>query len=316
MRIVLMVVGSCRHGSSEDTLARIQSASIESLPTDQDLVIQSDYIFSIVPPRDALATANRIAQACKAPGTSLKRENIEDLDGLRTRRKPFYVDLNATSPRLSSELDFMLTGGSSTLPENSPSALCHFLDGGIIGPPPSQSAEKKDWKKPSLVVSGAVDPPPSFAKLAGIVNMKIVSPRIGAASTLKLSFAALTKGLTALSILSFSTAEEESLLPELLQHLEEYSPAIASVAGKGVIGMAPKAYRWVDEMRGIGETFDDEGHWDGLGRNIYGGIAEVYRKVAEDTILGAEKVGKRERGRTVEDAAEAIASRRRESNRG
>lgn len=71
-----------------------------------------------------------------------------------------------------------------------------------------------------------------------------------------MSFAALTKGLTALSILSFSTAQRESLLPELLDHLDAYSPHTAAFAHAGGVGMSPKAYRWVDEMRGIGETLD------------------------------------------------------------
>ena len=125
--------------------------------------------------------------------------------------------------------------------------VCHYIDGGIIGTPPSNistttsgssaSSDYGAWKKPSLVISGDVELPATFPRLADTLNMKLVSSRIGAASTLKLSFAALTKGLTALSILSFSTAQQESLLPELLQHLEEYAPSHASMAGKGMSTM-------------------------------------------------------------------------------
>lgn len=143
--------------------------------------------------------------------------------------------------------------------------------------------------------------------------MKLVSPKIGAASTLKLSFASLTKGLTALFILSFSTAQQESLLPELLQHLDEYAPSVALTAKKNMTEMAPKAYRWVDEMRSIGEAFNTEGHWDGIGAEVYGGFAEIYRTIAEDTALGEERVGRRMRGTTVEDAAALIVERAKES---
>ena len=195
------------------------------------------------------------------------------------------------------------------------SPRCHFLDGGIIGGPPSQNSDG-EWKKPSVVFSGAVDLPPTFAPLADVLNMKLVSARIGAASTLKLSFAALTKGLTALSILSFSTAQREDLLPELLDHLDQYSPRTAALARSGVIGMSPKAYRWVDEMRGIGEAFDREGGWDGIGSSVYGGFAEIYRSVAEDTILGQERVEARQRGTTVQDAAITIAGRQHHSKVG
>ena len=323
-----MYASNIFQGTSEDTLARIHSASIEALPSDEDLVILSDYILSIVPPRDALATARRVARACKLSSTRAKRQDIEDTDGLDARRHPYYVDLNAISGRLSAEVGSLFvdtdTPSSVSGPVPAPvPVVCHYLDGGIIGPPPSNisttatgaagaSSDYGSWKKPSLVISGAVELPATFPKLADVLNMKLVSSRIGAASTLKLSFAALTKGLTALSILSFSTAQQESLLPELLQHLEDYAPATASMAGKGVTGMAPKAYRWVDEMRSIGEAFDTEGHWDGIGAEVYNGFAEVYRTMAEDTVLGGEKVGKRTRGTTVEDAAEIIVNRRRE----
>ncbi|KAJ5289801.1 BCL5p [Penicillium atrosanguineum] len=292
-------------GRSEHTQARIHAAGIEALPSDQELVVQADYILSIVPPRNALATAERIAGARNEPDTASRRQELEDVNHRPNRSDLFYLDLNAKPARLAEEMAALFAPATST---SEPQAGSHFLDGGIIGGPPKQLADGT-WKKPSIVLSGAVDLPPTFDGLTSTLNMKLVSPKVGAASTLKMSFAALTKGLTALSILSFSTAERESLLPELLEHLDAYSPHTASLARAGVIGMSPKAYRWVDEMRGIGETFDSEGGWDGVGASVYGGIAEVYRAVAEDTILGQERVEQRRRGTSVEDAASIIAQR-------
>lgn len=211
---------------------------------------------------------------------------------------------------------------------STPFVRCHFLDGGIIGGPPALASPSLDsgtadadttrgtWKRPSVVLSGPADDLPlTFTALASTLKAKIVSPRIGAASTLKLTFAALTKGLTALSILSFSTAQREALLPELLAHLDEYSPATAALARGGVIAMSPKAYRWEEEMRGIGEALDTQGGWDGVGGSVYGGFAEVYRSVAEDTVLGLERVGARDRGTSVEDAAVLIANRRQDGKK-
>lgn len=293
---------------SEHTLARIHSAAIEALPSDQDLVIQADYVLSIVPPRNALGTAERIAEACRLPDTASRRESIEDVNNRPNRSPLYFLDLNATPARLAKEIAALFENEPAT--STNSLARCHFLDGGIIGAPPVQTPQDSQWKKPSVVLSGpAVDLPPAFAPLAEVLNLKLVSPRIGAASTLKLSFAALTKGLTALSILSFSTAQRESLLPELLDHLDTYSPHTAALARAGVIGMSPKAYRWVDEMRHIGETFDSEGCWDGVGASIYGGMAEIYRTVAEETILGQERVEQRDRGTSVEDAAHILAQR-------
>ncbi|KAJ5959891.1 Dehydrogenase multihelical [Penicillium vulpinum] len=292
-------------GRSEHTLERIHSAGIEILPSDQALVIQADYVLSIVPPRNAVATAQRIADAYAEPTTGNLREATEDVEGQSQRRRLYYLELNAVPARLASEMAALFE------PTTANAGLgCHFLDGGIIGGPPSQSTQDGTWKKPSVVLSGLVDLAPAFATLAKVLNIKLVSPRIGAASTLKLSFAALTKGLTALSILSFSTAQKESILPELLALLEEYSPRTAALATNGVIGMSPKAYRWEDEMRGIGEAFDAEGGWNGVGAGVYGGFAEIYRTIAEDTVLGEERVEHRVRGMTVEDAAQIIAERR------
>ncbi|KAJ5947789.1 Dehydrogenase multihelical [Penicillium verhagenii] len=307
-RVVTLV-----EGRSEHTLARIQAAEIEALPSDQELVVQADYILSIVPPRSALVTAECIAKALRQPDTVAKREALEEVNGQPSRSPLYFLELNATPPRLAEELAALFETEAEVAASIGPSARCHFVDGGIIGGPPSQNSDGK-WKKPSVILSGAVDLPSTWAALADVLNMKIVSERIGSASTLKLSFAALTKGLTALSILSFSTAQREDLLPELLEHLQQYSPHTAALAQSGVIAMSPKAYRWVDEMHGIGEAFDREGGWDGVGSSIYGGIAEIYRTIAEDTLLGQERVESRRRGTTVEDAATIIARRQNRTN--
>lgn len=304
MTCVLMTSIKADHVYSQHTLDRIRAASIDTVPSDQDLVIQSDYILSTVPPRDALATAQRIATAAQLPDTAAKRA---ERTGSTT--KPFVFDLNAISPKLAREIASLFS-----LPSNSKGdVLAHFLDGGIIGGPPSPqndgAAEGKKWKKPSLVISGTVvgGLPDTFDALAETLNMKIVGPEIGSASTLKLTFASLTKGLTALSVLSFTTAQSESVLPELLKHLAEYSPYTRALTTHGIVAMAPKAYRWVDEMRYIGETLDTAGHWGGAGASVYDTFAEVYRKIAEDTVLGEENVGNRIRGKTAEDVAEILA---------
>lgn len=305
---------------SEHTLTRIRAAAIEAFPSDHELVVQADYILSIVPPRNAFVTAERVAEACRQPETQSQRELLEDVNGQPGRSPLYFLELNATPARSAEETAALFQTQTQTQTQDQDqdqdqtprrSVPNIFLDGGIIGAPPTQRPDGS-WKKPSVVVSGTVEnpTPATFTELARALNVKVVSERIGAASTLKLTFAALTKGLTALSILSFSTAEREAVLPELLAHLDEYSPATAGLARSGVVGMSPKAYRWEEEMRGIGETLDREGGWDGVGERVYGGIAEIYRTVAEETILGQERVGQRERGTSVEDAAQIIAGRK------
>ena len=54
----------------------------------------------------------------------------------------------------------------------------------------------------------------------------------------------------------------------------------------------------------ISSTHQRDGGFD---PTIFLGAAEVFRTVAQDTVLGDENIGKRKRGTTAEDVASAIA---------
>jgi 3-hydroxyisobutyrate dehydrogenase-like beta-hydroxyacid dehydrogenase len=296
--------------TSRDTLDRIKSANITNVPTHEDLVVQTDIILSIVPPRDAIANARRVADACRTTAVTKRAQRTPSL---------IYIDLNAISPRSAKAIASLISSDASPKlhrrrtssfsfklePEIQPIPL-RFLDGGIIGAPPSRQADET-WKCPSIVVSG----PRAFSldeELSAILNLKHIGDSIGPASALKACFASLTKGFTALSILSFTTASACGVLPELQKHLAEFNPAGGAAAARGLIAMPPKAYRWADEMKEIGETFAEVGGFgEGLGgKAVFEGISEVYQFVAEGTELGREKTGSRKRGKTVEDVARSM----------
>ena len=308
------------------------------MKSDEELVAQVDIVLSIVPPRDALATAKRVADASRSAGNARKEQKGAGSDEI------IFIDLNAISPRTVAKISSLLASIATVTPAPSQPSLARrltrtlstaasqtppsapttplsihvkFLDGGIIGGPPSRAKDKASeasntastqdasvWSKPSIPLSGPHESLLS-SDLLQTLNMKFVSPKIGTASALKACFASLSKGFAALSILSYTTAATCGVLPELKEHLDNYAPGVRERAEGALTGMPPKAYRWVDEMREIGQTFKSSG---GLhaGGSIFEEIAEVYRFVAEDTVLGAEKVGKRKRGTTAEDVAEAI----------
>ncbi|MCJ1307843.1 hypothetical protein MMC25_001491 [Agyrium rufum] len=286
-------------GRSEETRKRALAASVVPLETDEELYVQSDYILSIVPPRNAIATAKRFSSL---PHSSLDRTT--------TSSHPlFYIDLNAVAPSTAETI--------ASLFEPTP---IKFLDGGIIGGPPNgfgseaphgtSSASSDDtqheekWCKPSLVTSGPSplsSAPVSGAHLASILNLKHIASTIGPGSGLKMCFASTSKGLTALLIQSFTTAAALGVLPELQDHLAAYAPAIGKHAEGSLPAMGPKAYRWVAEMREIAKTMDEVAGWDR--KLIYEGVAKVYETVAEETVVGKEKVGERI-GRGREAAAE------------
>lgn len=260
------------------------------MASDEELVSAADYVLSIVPPRDVVGTAERVLKA------------IRD-SGFKERESPlYYLDLNAKSPQLARDTADLFKEAEDSI---------RFLDGGIVGAPPApkEGKEKLDdvsaWQRPSIPLSGPHplhSATPNGTHLATALNTKHISTSIGAASGLKMCFGSLTKGLTALAIQSFTTAHRLDVLPELQEHLKEYSPKTWDLASKSLTVMPPKAYRWVREMEEIAATFEVDGGFT-KEESVFGGVARTYGLVADGTELGKEKTGERKRGRTAEDVA-------------
>ncbi|KAI2619948.1 6-phosphogluconate dehydrogenase C-terminal domain-like protein [Hypoxylon sp. NC1633] len=278
-------------GRSSDTLERARGANVELLSSDEDLARVCAVILSVVPPRDAIQTAQRFADA--APRTS------------RPPANPLYfADLNAVAPSSAKKIGALFERTS-----------VRFVDGCILGLPPTpKTSDSKnsngdvsgEWNRPSIPTSGphAISSIPGFGPaLAAALNMRHVSEAIGAASGLKMCFASFSKGLTALATQAYTTAFKLGVLPELRTELAAVLPQHAALAERGVTHMPPKAYRWVGEMEEIAATLSEEG---GFPPDSFLGAASVYRTVADDTVLGQEKIGKRKRGTTVEDVAAAM----------
>lgn len=267
------------------------------LDSDAELAAQADYILSIVPPRDALTTAKRI--------TATKTSD---------RSKPLYfLDLNAVSPGRARSI-------AEEFKKNAPGVK--YVDGGIIGGPPqplaaeadngdttnSSSRPGADWKRPAIPLSGPDQLPSDH--LAKLLNVTHVSFDIGSASGLKCCFASMVKGLIALSIQSFSTAQSLGVYSELQRLLEHFQPAMQKSTTRMITEIPPKAGRWVEEMLEIGRCFGEEGGWDNArgfdGADVFKRFAEVYRTLAEDTVLGQERLEHRIRGTTAVDVAAAV----------
>jgi hypothetical protein len=261
---------------SDATKARAESAGIELFSTDEELVATADYILSIVPPRDAVATAQRVERALA------KRERKDDL---------YYLDLNAISPTTAKCI-------AQSFAQNAKNV--RFIDGGIIGGPPLPSqTEGSGWTRPGIPLSGPYpldSAPVSGAHLAQVLNTRYLGAEIGTASGLKCCFAALSKGFTALALQSFTTASSLGVLDPLRDYLDVYNPSVGQKAEKSVVGCTGKAYRWVEEMNQIGECFREEGGWKGdaqLFREIAGafqGLADVVEREGKEGMGDVEGV--------------------------
>ncbi|KAI4164326.1 MAG: hypothetical protein LQ342_001972 [Letrouitia transgressa] len=218
--------------------------------------------------------------------------SIASSSAASSRPRPlYYVDLNAISPRSARNIASLFAQTSNI----------RFVDGGIIGPPPSLSPPSQvgKWSKPSIPTSG---PHPLPDHLSETLNSFRLSDAVGAASGLKMCFASLTKGLTAIAVQSFSTAAQLGVLPELQRHLGTYSPKTLELAEKGMVGCQGKAGRWVGEMEEINECFREVGGWE---REMFGGAAGVFSKVAE-AVNGRAEEGTG-MGVTADDVAEMVA---------
>lgn len=263
---------------------------MELVSTDEELAATSDYIISIVPPRDAMATAQRIME-------------VSTTSSFTKRTHPlYYLEMNAVSPKLIRSINGLFGSFGDQI---------RFIDGAVIGSAPSLKDDQTDpskveaWKRPSIPMSGPhrlEDAERSGSHLASIIGARHISDDIGAASGLKMSFACLTKGFTGLAIQSFTTAHRLGVLPELQQHLQQISPKTFDLANASMPRMPPKAYRWVREMEEIEATLAEDGGFEGE-ESIFGGIARTYDLVAHGTDLGNEKTERRNRGKTAEDVA-------------
>jgi 3-hydroxyisobutyrate dehydrogenase-like beta-hydroxyacid dehydrogenase len=148
---------------------------------------------------------------------------------------------------------------------------CTFSDGGIIGPPPRPDTR-------NTVYFFSAIPGDRVASLSkGGLEVKMVDGPIGAASALKMSYAAIGKGLTALATASILMADKYGAKDALLEELQRSQPNTLKSISWSVPDMFVKAYRFVGEMEEIAEQ---------SGRKstaaIYNGIADLYREIAAD----------------------------------
>jgi L-threonate 2-dehydrogenase len=210
-------------GRSEESVARARAAGMSDASPDQ--IAAADLILSIVPPGDALALAERLKPA-------LARGN----------RKPAYVDCNAVNPKTVAGIDAAIA----------PTA-CPFVDAGIVGGPP-----KPGTAGPAFYASGAEAP--RFAVLNDYgLDVRVLDGGVGAASAMKMSYAGITKGFTALGTVMMLAASRAGTAEALHRELAATQPQLLAWLTRQVPNMYSKAYRWVAEMEEIAASMTAAG---------------------------------------------------------
>jgi 3-hydroxyisobutyrate dehydrogenase-like beta-hydroxyacid dehydrogenase len=232
-------------GRSAATMARAERARMLPAADDDALIGAADFFLSICPPGEAVALAQRLAPALT-----------------RASRKPIYVDCNAVSPATALEIGGVLTPTG-----------CQYVDGGIIGPPPLANATGTGTR---IYVSGAAANEVTRLSEFGVPFPLLDGP-VGAASALKMSYAGITKGFTAIAVAMALGATRAGSADALYKELALSQPQLLAWLSRQVPRMYPKAYRWVAEMEEIGHFLDD-GTPAG---DMFANVAQLYQDIAD-----------------------------------
>jgi 3-hydroxyisobutyrate dehydrogenase-like beta-hydroxyacid dehydrogenase len=232
---------TCLEGRSERTKTLAQQAQIEDVATYRDLVQEADLILSVMVPANAMQAAQRVAEAL-----------------IETKASLIYADCNAIAPQTVTQIGEVIVEAGS-----------HFVDASIIGPPPRKQGSTRFY------ASG-----PQVDQFAGLsrfgLDVRIMGDQIGQASAIKMCYAALTKGLAALS-LELLIAGEALGVTQLLHEELKSSQSMLYKRMEGLTGVPTKSRRWVGEMEEIARTFEHVG----LTPNILTGAADMYRFIGQ-----------------------------------
>jgi len=228
-------------GRGAASAQRAQRAGMEAVDDDDALVSAADFLLSILPPVEAVPLAERLAPALarRAPGL-------------------VYVDCNAVAPETAHRVGAIAAAAGA-----------RFVDVGIIGGPP-----RADGHGPHLYAAG--EAAGALMALGDFgLDVRLVEGGIGAASALKLSYAALTKGLSAIAIGVARAAAAGACAEALRAEFLESQPLLFQWLQRQIPTVDRKAYRWVGEMEEIARFLGPDATAD-----MFAGAAGVYRGIA------------------------------------
>ena len=234
-------------GRSEATLQRASSSGFDDVVTVDAMATLSDVLISVCPPQAAEEVAR----------------GVQSFPGL-------FVDANAISPETARAIA-RERGNSS------------FVDGGIVGPPPTASGTTR------LYLSGSAASTIADLFEHTAVDARVVSETIGAASAVKVTYAAWTKGTAALLLAIRALAEAEDVEAELAEEWRLSLPELPEALSRAQRSAASKGWRWVGEMEEIAATFAAAGLPDGF----HTAAAEIFERLSS----GGAPQGRGPRGR-------------------
>ena len=233
---------TCLTGRSQRTQQLAEKAGIVNVPTYSQFVTEADLILSIMVPAQAMSAASAVAETLQQVDTTLA-----------------YTDCNAIAPQTVRKLGDIITSAGGT-----------FVDASIIGPPPRTPGATRFYASgPDLDL---------FSELNNYgLDVRALGTEIGLASAIKMCYASLTKGLTALCTELLTAASVLGVSEALTAEFQLSQSALFERMERGLPSMPPKARRWIGEMEEISATFAHVG----LTPNILTGAADMYRFIGD-----------------------------------
>jgi hypothetical protein len=259
-------------GRSPATRARARAAALEEMPRLEDALERADIVLSICPPHSAVAVAAAVAQ---------------------TRFRGIYVDANAIAPMTARKIGRLIEAAGAS-----------FVDGAIIGPPPTSE------RRTRLYLAGSSrEEVAALFQSTDLQTITLDDPP-GTASALKMCYAAWSKGTTALLASIRALAQSEGVDARLLHEWSLSNPGPLQQSDK-IPGTARKAWRWVAEMEEIAASFEAaqlSGGFHRAAADVYGRLAD-FKEHATTPALAAV-IAKLLQTPTIDAAVEAVPSHR------
>ncbi len=203
------------------TRKRAEKAELTEIKGLDEALRQSELVLSVCPPHAAMDVAQEVAK--------------QKFGGI-------YVDANAVSRTTAEQIGEIVTRSGAK-----------FVDGGIIGSPVKQSGTTR------LYLSGerAEEVAELFAK--SMLDARPIGDAPGAASALKVAYAAWTKCSDALLLGIRAYAAHEGVDAALLEEWRISQPQLEKRCERAAAVATPKAWRYVGEMEEIAGAFENAG---------------------------------------------------------
>lgn len=259
---------TCLEGRGAATRQRAEAAGFRDGGSLSDIVGAADIILAILPPALGLPLAETVAKAMRETG-----------------KTPPYVDCNAVAPETAAGIGAVIEAAGA-----------RFIDCGIVGSPPGKS------DKPTRFYASG-----SGAEAMDVFNGKGIDVRqcgseAGKASAVKMCYAGITKGTSALHAAMLMAAEKLGVADRIHEELP-YSVGPLYKRMENITNALPAvADRYVGEMREIEKTMASVG----LPTGFHDAAALLFTAMTK-TPFASERRDTVDRSRTLRQTIEVCA---------